>query len=64
MKVVLTTTRATLRGVQNEGSVVDLPAAEARRLIANGGALPYRNGAPVERTVRRTGKAPVEKASA
>jgi 3,4-dihydroxy-2-butanone 4-phosphate synthase len=52
MRVELTVDRASVRSYDAAGTVIDLPADEARRLIKAGHAIPVR-AKPVETTSRR-----------
>lgn len=49
MLVELTTSRASLRGNWNVGDIIDVSPKEARKLIAEGSAVPVRRK-PVETT--------------
>ena len=46
MKIELLTSRSGPAGVQNRGDVVDLPDAEAKRMIDAGQAQPVRRSKP------------------
>lgn len=50
MKVRLLVERATLRGLESPGMVLDVPAAEGKRLIEKGAAEPVRRGRAPENT--------------
>jgi len=54
MKVQLLTARATVTGAQNRGDVVDVPEAEAIRMIEAGQAQPVREERAPEKAVRRS----------
>lgn len=59
MKIKLLTARATATGSENRGQVIELPDAEAIRMIEAGQAEPVR----AERVERAVPRARVEKAS-
>lgn len=60
MKIELLTSRAGADGAQNRGDVIDVPDAEAKRMIEAEQARPYRSGKKPENTAS---KAKPEKAS-
>lgn len=60
MKIKLLTARATARGPENRGDVIDVSDAEAVRMIEAGQAEPVRAAKAPEKAVKR---AKVEKAT-
>jgi hypothetical protein len=53
MKIRLLTARATATGAQNRGDTIDVPEAEAIRMIEGGQAEPVREQREPEKAVRR-----------
>jgi len=54
MRVKLLQSRATAAGAENRGDVIEVPDAEAVRMIEAGQAEPIRSAATPEKAVRRS----------
>lgn len=54
MKIKLLTARATATGAENRGDVIDVPEAEAIRMIEAGQAEPIRTQPVSEKAVKRS----------
>lgn len=56
MRIELTTSRASVRGFWAVGDIIDVPAKEARKLIAEGSAIPVRQQATEKAVTTRAAR--------